>query len=117
MNSKDFAIGLLTTTATILFVGLLIIGSRSQSAFAGGMTDDNGPYVITVSTLTSGNEEVVLVLNAPEEKLIAYRFDAARRELAVLDGIDFAKARAGASAAKKPTQGKKPSRGRSRRRP
>jgi len=119
MNSKDFAIGILTTTATILLVGLLVIGSRSQPAMAGGMTDDNGPYVVTVSTLTTGDEEVVLVLNAPEEKLIAYRFDAARRELVVLDGIDFAQARAAAAAPKAPKakKNKKTKRGRPKRRP
>jgi len=120
MNSKDFAIGVLTTTATILLVGLLVIGSRSQPALAGGMTDDNGPYVITVSTLTIGDEEVVLVLNAPEEKLIAYRFDAAKRELAVLAGIDFAQVRAAASGATTPpkaTKSKKSKRRRPKRRP
>ncbi|MFQ5461819.1 MAG: hypothetical protein ACE5E5_04240 [Phycisphaerae bacterium] len=119
MNSKDFAIGILTTTATILLVGLLVIGSRSQPAMAGAMTDDNGPYVITVSTLTSDDEEVVLVLNAPEEKLIAYRFDAARRELVVLDGIDVAQARAAAAATKAPKAkgANKNKRGRPKRRP
>ena len=93
MNSKDFAIGILSTTAAILFVGFLVINSRSEPAWASGMTTSGGDYVMTVGRDVSGDEELVYVIDGPGQKLIVYRFDSARQQIQIVKGIDLAELR------------------------
>jgi hypothetical protein len=53
------------------------------------MTVTSGKFVLTVATRTVGDEEILMVLNAPEQRMIAYRYDTAQRELQVVSGIDM----------------------------
>jgi hypothetical protein len=99
MDSKNFAIGILSTTAAILLVGLVIIHSRPDPVLAAGMTTTSGDYVLTVGTATIGNEELLYIIDAPAEKLIAYRFDAARREIVPIEIVDLKGLREAAAAA------------------
>lgn len=112
MDSRNFAIGILSTTAVILLVGLVIVHTRPNPVLASGMTTTSGDYVLTVGTTTIDNEEVVYVIDAPAEKLIAYRFDGARREIQIVDGVDLNELRGAATAA-----GQQQPTGRKRRRP
>ena len=105
MDSKNFAIGILSTTAVILLVGLVVVHTRPDPAFAAGMTTTSGDYVLTVGTATIGNEEVLYVIDAPAEKLIAYRFHGARREIEVVAGVDLKELRDAAAAAGQPQPG------------
>jgi len=108
MDRRDFAIGVLSTSAIILFVGVLIVGTQPQGAQAGAMTTTNGEYVLTVGPLTMDNEELVFVLNAPTEKMVAYRFDNSKRNIEVVQGIDLAEMRKAATTTQPP---QKPQRG------
>lgn len=89
MDSRNFAIGILSTTAMILLVGLFIIHTRPQPAFASGLTTTNGDYVITVGTTTINDEELVYVIDAPAEKMMAYRFRAGQNEIQRVDLINL----------------------------
>ncbi len=116
VDSRNLAIGILSTTAMILLVGLLIIHTRPQQVMAAGMTTTNGDYAMTVGVASQNNEEVVYIIDAPMQRLIAYTFDAGRREIGVVDAIDLAEMRA--SANPKQPQRKAPPKGkRGRRRP
>jgi len=89
MDKKDFTIGLLTTTATILLVGLLVIQTQPAPIFADGMTVTGGDYVMTVGAIVERDEEYVFVMDIPTEKMIAYHFDSARGQISVAQGIDL----------------------------
>ncbi len=91
MTSKDFAIGVLSTTAVILLVGLLVILSRPTTAFASGMTASVGRYVLTVGNVQIGNEELLYVLDTADQKMIAYRFNGAQKKIVPVWGDDLAK--------------------------
>ena len=112
MDSKNLAIGVLSTTAVILLVGLLVIHTRPVPALADGMTVTGGDYLLTVGSVTKGDEELLFVLDAPLEKLITYRFDVNRKEIQVVQGIDLAELRRTTSPSSQPTGGRKRSRGR-----
>lgn len=107
LDSKDFAIGVLSTAALILLVGLLIINTRPEPAWADGMTTSGGEYVLTVGQLAVADEEYVYVLDAPAEKLIAYRFNAPRQQIEVVQGIDLAELRGQDVDATKQPRGKR----------
>lgn len=98
-DSRNFAIGILSTTATILFVGLMIVLSRPDTAQAGATTTTNGDYVLTVGVLTQNDQEVVYVVDAPAEKMIGYTFDGSRQEINVLQAFDLSEMRKSAEGA------------------
>jgi len=89
MDSKNFAIGVLSTTATILLVGVILLYSRTDIVRADGMTASGGGYVVTVGNLTWNDEELVYVIDATTDKMIVYRFDGNRRQIELVQGIDF----------------------------
>ena len=112
MDSKNFAIGVLSTTAMVLLVGLIVIQSRPTPVRAHGMTAQGGDYVMTVGALDQRDEDLIYIIDAPAEKMIAYRFDARTKRIEIVQGADLAQMRSAAAPPKK----KPPSRGRSSRR-
>ena len=102
MNARDprnFAIGVLSTTASILFVGLLLLQNQSQTASAAGMTTSGGNYILTVGRLNQTDEELLYLIDSGSDKLIAYRFDATRRSIEVFQGVDLGEIRRAATPA------------------
>ncbi len=114
MDTKNFAIGILSTTAVILLVGLLFLNSRPQPAWASGMTSGAGDYVLTVGSDASADEELVYVIDAPGQKLIAYRFATGRQQIEIVQGIDLAELRESPGQPAQPQKRKPSSRGRRR---
>ena len=102
MNSKDFAIGILSTTAVILLVGLVILNVRPEPAQASGMTATGQDYILTVGASGSADEELVYILDAPAGKLIVYWFDGSRGRIEIAQGIDLGELRK--ATATQPTQ-------------
>jgi len=90
MDSKNFAIGVLSTTATILLVGVILVHSRSNEALADGMTATGGGYIVTVGNLTWNDEELVYVVDTSTDKMTVYRFDGNRRQIELVQGVDLA---------------------------
>lgn len=114
MDSKNFAIGILSTTAVVLLVGLLLLNGAPPPAWGSGMTTDAGDYVLTVGQYESPDEELVYVIDTPTEKLIAYRFNGGRQQIEIVQGIDLAELRQRNSQPARPSPRKPTSRGRRR---
>jgi len=108
MNSKDLAIGILSTTAAILLVGLLIINTLPETAYASGMTEMGGDYVLSVGTAITADEELIYIIDAPTEKMVVYRFDAGRGQIEIVQGIDLKPLREAAAQQPQPS-GQRPS--------
>jgi hypothetical protein len=115
LESRDFAIGILSTTAVILLVGLLIIGTRPNPVWADGMTTTGGDYVLTVGSAGIADEEYVYVLDTPSEKLIVYRFNAHRQQIEIAQGLDLAELRGQAEDTSQPPRRSRGSGARGRR--
>ncbi|MGB2988064.1 MAG: hypothetical protein WBE26_19520 [Phycisphaerae bacterium] len=110
MDSRNFAIGILSTTAAILLVGLLIINTRPEPVWADGMTVTGGDYVLTVGGVSTADEEYLYVIDAPAGKLISYRFDTGRKQVEIVQGIDLSELRRITSQPTQPRSGKQDSR-------
>ena len=93
MDPRNFAIGVLSTTATILLVGVVLLYSRPNDVRADGMTVSGGGYIMTVGSLTRNDEDIVYVLDTATDKMLVYRFDAQRRQIEMLQGMDLAELR------------------------
>ncbi len=88
MNQKDLAIGVLSTTAIVLFVGLILISIQPERAVASGMGDRGGDYIMIVGELRD-QEESLYVLNTAMKRVIQYRYDMQKKQIAVLGGTDL----------------------------
>ncbi len=118
MNTKNFAIGILTTTSAILLVGVLLMGRMADVAQAGSMTVSGGDYTLTVGRLNS-RDEVLYIIDAPTQRLGMFRFDSGARKIVLVAGEELGRVRnnvAGGTAAPAPGGNQVPQDPRNRRR-
>ncbi len=115
MDSRNFAIGVLSTTAVILLVGLFVIHSRPEVAMASGMTAKGGTYLLTVGMDPSGDQELLYVINTPAERMIVYRFDPNRGAIELAEGVELSEIRKANQPQKTQNPRKRGSRSRGRR--
>ena len=89
MDQKNFVIGVLSTTAAVMLVGLILVTMPPAPVSAAGMTATGGDYIMTVGTTPQTDQEYLYVLDVPLQKLIIYRFDANRSVVEIVQGIDL----------------------------
>jgi len=93
MDSKNLAIGVLSTTAVILLVGLILVQNQPQPALAVGMNAQGGDYLLTTGQLSS-SRELLYVIDAAQEKMLVYGFDINKQKIEVVSQpVDLAKMR------------------------
>ncbi|MBU0638250.1 MAG: hypothetical protein KKB50_05240 [Planctomycetes bacterium] len=85
LDGKTFAIGVLSITACILFVGFLLLSLTPPTAHAIGQSDRGGDYIVLTQQLTSSNEGLI-ILDAASKRMILYGFDYNKKAFAILDG-------------------------------
>lgn len=83
LDGKSLAIGILSVTACVLFVGLLIITMLPRQAYATGQLDSSGDYKMLTQQISNTNE-MVIVIDAASRQMSAYRYDFNRRELQIV---------------------------------
>ena len=112
MDSKNFTIGVLSTTAAILLAALLIIQTRPQTARADGMTILSGDYSISVGAVTRNDEDLLYIIDSPQELLNTYRFDSRAKQILLVQTISLKEMRGVGSKSTGKKKSKKPSRSR-----
>lgn len=85
IDGRTFAIGVLSITACILLVGLLLIGMTPKPAYAIGQSDRGGDYIMLTQQL-SNSQEGVVIIDAASRQLMMYAFNGSNRQLQVLQG-------------------------------
>lgn len=84
MDSKHFAIGILSVTATILLVGLVLVSSMAPTTAYGNSQNGRGGDYIVATGQFDDSVELLYVLDAAVPALAIYHFDANRGGL-ILD--------------------------------
>ena len=93
-DRRDVAIGALSIVAVILFVTLFLSDrGGAPPAFADGMSVSGGDYVVAVGGAVLADEDFVYVIDIPMERVIAYRFDAARQQIEIVQGVELSELR------------------------
>jgi hypothetical protein len=91
MNSKNLTIGVLSITAVILFVGMIIVNVSPQPAVAGNVSSYGGDFTITVGRVTR-DTEILYVLDNTTQRLLAYGINRKTGAVSILDKADLATA-------------------------
>lgn len=84
VDGRTFAIGVLSVTACILFVGFML--TAQQPAVAIGTSDKGGDFKLVTQQINHSTEAVV-VIDAAAKRAIIYGFDISRKELQIIAHI------------------------------
>jgi len=90
MDSKNFAIGILSVIGAILFTSLLIINVLlpQQQAAAFGQSAVAGSYVVTTSQLNDSTE-MLTILHTPSQKMNFYVVNKDNSLLELVQPVDI----------------------------
>lgn len=83
LDAKTLAIGVLSVTACILLVGLIVVLSVSRPAMATGQNDRGGDYILLTQQI-SNSTEAILVIDAASRRMNMYGFDTGQRKFKIL---------------------------------
>lgn len=91
MDKRDFTIGVLSITAVILLVGLIMVNTAARPAFAdAGVGVESGDYVLATGAHRI-DEDLLYVVDCVAQRLIVYRFDVDTwQNFSPTDGVDLA---------------------------
>jgi hypothetical protein len=89
MDSKNLTIGVLSVTATILLVGVILMSTVGQQPAMGyGQVDRGGDYVLLTSQWRT-EHELLWVLDGRSRALGMYFFDPRRSRLELVATLDL----------------------------
>jgi hypothetical protein len=84
MNTKDFAIGVLTVTGVILLAALIVVHALTpREAKAFGQSSEGGDYLVTTAQY-SDYVELLVVFDTAQMKMNAYMFNNATNQVDLL---------------------------------
>ena len=90
MDTRNLTIAVLTLTAAILFVGLVLVNAFPSSAMAYGQSDRAGDYVVATGQLQDSTE-LLYVTDAAIGRLNVYLLDISNQhQLRLVDTFDLA---------------------------
>jgi hypothetical protein len=83
VDAKAYAIGVLSVTAAILFVGFLLVTAFPRPALATGQNDRSGDYIMLTQQISNSVESVV-VIDAAAKRMCVYGLDTGAKQLKLL---------------------------------
>ncbi|MGE3182102.1 MAG: hypothetical protein AB7N71_10760, partial [Phycisphaerae bacterium] len=92
LDRQALTIGVLSITAAILFVGVILSLSQPTTAHAIGMNASGGDYVMLTQQLTD-SQEAIIIIDSAAEKIAVFGYDFSRKVLIPIDGFDLARLR------------------------
>ncbi len=94
-NTANLKIGVLSITATILLVGLLLsLSWHDNQAHAIGQIDRGGDYLMMTGQFTE-NSELIYITDAAALRMNSYSWEPPTNELKFWDSIDLSQFRGG----------------------
>jgi hypothetical protein len=87
MNNQNLIIGVLTVTATILLVGLLLMGTISQQEAKGFAQHDRGGDYVMLTSQWRNEMEILWIIDARAETMGMYWFEPKRGRLELIDVV------------------------------
>jgi hypothetical protein len=89
-DSKNYIIGVLSITATILLVGLLLATGHGNQAYAIGQIDRGGDYIMVTGQFTD-SMELIYVTDAAAQRINAYSWETTTQTFVLWDSLDLPK--------------------------
>ena len=90
IDKNTFIGGILTLTAVILLVALVLVNSFNTNSAVADVTDRGGDYIMITGAVSNSTEELY-VINLSTGRLNLYRMDINKKRLVIDDRIDLDK--------------------------
>ncbi|MBI5762878.1 MAG: hypothetical protein HZA51_05055 [Planctomycetes bacterium] len=87
-DKSNIAIGTLSITAVVLFVGVMLSVSRHEQAAAMGVLDRGGDYIVVTGQFSDSNE-LVYVTDAAAQRMNVYSYEQTVRQFMLWDTVDL----------------------------
>lgn len=87
-DKSNIAIGTLSITAVVLFVGVMLSVSRQEQAAAMGVLDRGGDYIVVTGQFSDSNE-LVYVTDAAAQRMNVYSYEQTNRQFMLWDTVDL----------------------------
>lgn len=84
IDNQSLAIGVLSITACVLFVGFLLISVQPRSAYAIGLNDRAGDYIMCTFQQTR-SQEGLLVIDGAARRMALYNYNINNRVFQPVD--------------------------------
>lgn len=91
IDAKTFAIGVLSITAVILMVGLMLVGTAPRTATASEVSTIAGDFTLGVGQVTR-DTELLYVIDNVTQRLLVYGFNRRTGESAIVDKTELSAA-------------------------
>ncbi|MBK8915308.1 MAG: hypothetical protein IPM64_12050 [Phycisphaerales bacterium] len=91
LDGRSLAIGVLSITACIFLVGLVLL-IQTPPALGIGQLDRGGDYIMLTQQISSSSEGLVIV-DGGSNRMVLYTFDFNQKKLAQADGFELSKLR------------------------
>ncbi len=88
LDSSTFLVGILAVTATILFVGLLVVGNSPAPAFASEVGSLGTDFSVTVGQVTR-DTEVLYVVDNVTQRMMVYQIDRKNGTIIIQDKAEL----------------------------
>lgn len=83
LDARTFAVGVLSVTATVLFVGLLMV-ANTRPAYGIGMSDRSGDYIM-VTMQISNSMEGIAVIDAAARRMNIYALEPNTKKIGIIE--------------------------------
>lgn len=83
IDGRTFAIGVLSVTACVLFVGLLMLANRPPAALGIGQNDRAGDYIMLTQQVSNSNEAVIII-DAAAKRMCVYAVNVSNKRIELL---------------------------------
>ena len=87
-DKSNLSIGMLSVTAVILLVGVLLSVGRQPQASAMGVLDRGGDYIVVTGQF-SDSTELVYVTDAAAQRMNVYSYEQTNRQFMLWDTVDL----------------------------
>ncbi len=90
LDRQSFAIGILSITASVFFVGFLLLVLTPRPAEAARMNASAGDYLMATQSI-SNTRELIVVIDAAAQRMISYELQSGRnpQQLVITSRVDL----------------------------
>lgn len=86
VDTRTLMMGVLSITACILFVGLMLIVIQPRPAYGIGQLDRAGDYIMLTQQI-SNSQEVCIIIDTASRQMAMYMYNASNRQIQRLQNI------------------------------
>jgi hypothetical protein len=88
VDNRSLTIGVLSITACVLFVGLILTLAQPKPAYGIGQIDRTGDYIMLTQQVTN-SQELCVIIDSASRQMALYAYNSSNRQIQLLQNIQL----------------------------